>query len=669
MARALVLGNGHLSVCFDEDGVLRDIYYPHVGLENHVGGGRHRIGIWWDGNFSWLDRRDWKIKITYEDRSMLGQIVYEHRNQDVKVMVRAVVYNEIPVLVRTITFFNRNNQFKNVKIFAGQEFEIGETTLRNTGFYDPTKNVILHYKGRRVFLINGSSQAGGMDDYTVGVFNYEGKNGSYVDAEDGMLSKNAVEHGPVDSVAAFSVSCEGVECVEVDVWICAGRSLEEVYKLNDTVVEKTAIGVVHSTTAFWQAWAGSKQIDFLNLPESVINAYYNSLFVLRTHLDYRGGIIASLDSEMLVYGKDSYAYVWPRDAAFVAIAMDKAGYSSITKNFYEFCQEVQHPDGYLHHKFQPDLSLGSTWHSSVSQKEWLRNKILQLPIQEDETATVIFGLWQHYKSSNDIEFIESLYKPFIEKAADFMFDFRDKYTGLPIQSYDLWEEVSGVSTYTCAAVCGALKAASQFATILGKYSHAQRYSTAVEELTKSMRTYLFDKELNSFVRCLNVEGISVKKSRVIDASALFGLWYYDVIDKNDPMYIGTVEAIEKYLHNKSGAGGYIRYQGDNYYKDQKSGMSNPWIVTTMWNLQREVKEAETKEKLEELSTQFNWVIDRMADIPVMAEQFHPLSGAALSSTPLAWSHSIFVETVLLYLERMNQLSVENGNKNGNKNGK
>ena len=325
MARALVIGNGQMTACFDEEGVLRDIYYPHVGLENHVNGGKHRLGLWWDGKFSWLDKHDWDVEISYQNRSMLGQFVYQNKHENLKVVVRSVIYNEIPVLVRSVVVYNTEKKLRKVKVFFGQEFSIGETKLRNTGFYDPTKNAVIHYKGRRVFLINGSTSRGGINDYTVGMFGFEGKTGSYLDAEDGLLSKNAVEHGPVDSVVGFEVDCEGMNTVEVFSWMCAGHTMDEAYKLNDVIGEKTAHGVMHSTTSFWQAWSEAKKHDFMGLSERIIQVYYDSLFILRTHLDQKGGIVASLDSDMLLYGKDSYAYVWPRDAAYVAIALDKAG--------------------------------------------------------------------------------------------------------------------------------------------------------------------------------------------------------------------------------------------------------------------------------------------------------------------------------------------------------
>lgn len=656
MARALVIGNGHLTVCFDADGVLRDLYFPYVGLENHVNGYRHRIGLWWDGNFSWLDSKDWEVSVGLAERSMHGHISYQHRHSELRVEISCVVYNEVPVFLRHLTVFNDDKKIKRIKVFFGHEFIISGTKQGNTGFYDPTKNLLIHYKGRRVFLINCISPAGGISEYTVGEFDFAGKQGSYVDAEDGVLSKNAVETGQVDSMIALDVNCGEMEKVDCYYWLCAGHSIDEVNKLNEEIIKKSPEGVIHSTTAFWQAWANTITHDFYGLSEEVIKAYYDSLFILRAHMDHNGGIVASLDSEMLLYGKDSYAYVWPRDAAFVAIAMDKAGYHSTTVNFYDFCEKVLHEDGYLHHRFQLDYSLGSTWHSSIKQKEWLKNKILQLPIQEDETATVIFGLWEHYRQSNDLEYIENVYRPFIEKAAEFLMEFRDRYTGLPIQSYDLWEEVSGVSTYSCCAVCGGLKAAAKFAKILGKDAHAHEYEKGVEELVVTMRKYLFNMDLNSFVRGIQVEGMSVKRLDVIDASSLFGLWYYDVMDPTDPMFMGTMAAVEEKLHLKDGIGGFVRYEDDKYFRGENNPTPNPWIVTTLWELERKILAAKSEVELRELSQQFNWITDRLKVYPVMAEQYDPYSGQPLSATPLAWSHATFVETLLLYLSRMENIN-------------
>ena len=54
MPRDIPVGNGRLLVCFDQNYCIREIYFPHVGLENHVGGKVCRLGVWVDGQFSWV---------------------------------------------------------------------------------------------------------------------------------------------------------------------------------------------------------------------------------------------------------------------------------------------------------------------------------------------------------------------------------------------------------------------------------------------------------------------------------------------------------------------------------------------------------------------------------------------------------------------------------------
>ena len=54
--------------------------------------------------------------------------------------------------------------------------------------------------------------------------------------------------------------------------------------------------------------------------------------------------------------------MWPRDGALVAYALDLAGQPDVTRNFYNFCKDVLLPEGYLLHKYNPDKSLGSSWH-------------------------------------------------------------------------------------------------------------------------------------------------------------------------------------------------------------------------------------------------------------------------------------------------------------------
>lgn len=83
------------------------------------------------------------------------------------------------------------------------------------------------------------------------------------------------------------------------------------------------------------------------------------------------------------------------------------------------------------------------------------------PIQEDETALVLFALWQDYVRHGDIELPQSLYRDLIRRSARFMSSYIEADLNLPKPSYDLWEERYGIYTFTASAVYGGLIAADQ----------------------------------------------------------------------------------------------------------------------------------------------------------------------------------------------------------------
>jgi GH15 family glucan-1,4-alpha-glucosidase len=82
------------------------------------------------------------------------------------------------------------------------------------------------------------------------------------------------------------------------------------------------------------------------------------------------------------------------------------------------------PDGFMLHKYNPDGSAGSSWHP------WFRDGSAQLPIQEDETALVIYAMWKHFKNVNDFEFLQEMYQTFVRNGAQFLCDFREEASGL-----------------------------------------------------------------------------------------------------------------------------------------------------------------------------------------------------------------------------------------------
>ncbi|OYV63459.1 MAG: hypothetical protein B7X03_01710 [Parcubacteria group bacterium 21-58-10] len=649
--RALILGNGSLLVTLDATGEVRDLYFPHAGLENHTGGDtRHRIGVYCDGALSWLSEDPrWEIQVSCEEDSLESRITAKNPAIEVELAFRDIVYNESSIFLRQITVTNRAARAREIKLYLGHKFTIGQSHGGETAYFDPATKVIIHYKGKRAFLINAECDGVPFSDYAIGITHFEGKQGTYRDAEDGALSKNPIEHGHVDSVIGLYNRYEAGAEKQVRYWLAVGDSIERTLELNAYVLKKSPEHLVKTAGNYWQAWINRYPWSFYRMSPKTVALFKKSLMFVRAHVDDGGGIIASADAAVLQFGEDTYAYVWPRDASYAALALDHAGDTNVAERFFNFCNAVISKDGYFMHKYLPDRSLGSSWHP------WIRDGVEQLPIQEDETALVIWALAKHYTHSHDLEFIESLYNSLIEKAANFMAAYRDTATGLPKPSYDLWEQKHGVSTFTSAAVYGALSVTADLAGILGKEDRKQFYLAAATEVREGILTHLFDPETGRFAKMIEtVDRKTVYDSRT-DISSVYGVLSFGVLPPDDPR---LAKAFENTVARLSVQGGVMRYEDDHYYDDNAAdGVSNPWFITTLWYAEYLTARAKSEEDFAKVRDIFEWVARHALSSGVLSEQLSATDGTQRSVAPLMWSHAAYVNAVLNYLDRLAEVGI------------
>ncbi|MDH5656448.1 MAG: glycoside hydrolase family 15 protein, partial [Spirochaetia bacterium] len=104
-----------------------------------------------------------------------------------------------------------------------------------------------------------------------------------------------------------------------------------------------------------------------------------------------------------------------------------------------------------------------------------------------------------------------------------------------------------------------------------------------------------------------------------------------------------------------------RYEGDLYQRagDSPDGIpGNPWFISTLWLADFIISQAETPEQLQEALPYIEWCGKNALASGVLAEQVHPVNGSPLCVSPLTWSHSAFVWTVLLYSEKKKSFTPE-----------
>ena len=660
MPRDLPIGNGSLLVNFDSNYCLRDFYFPRVGRDNNTVGHPNRVGIWVNGRFSWLHDHGWEREMTYLPDTLITDVRLSHRELGVSLHCHDTVDSERTIFLRSIEVINHWDHPREVRLLFCQDFHIGETEAGDTAYYEPVNDFLIHYKGKRYFLVNGRSEdSKGIYQYATGTKESGNQEGTWRDAEDGELGMNPIAQGSVDSAVSLrhTVPSHGKTCFFF--WIAAEQGYFEVKELNALTLQKGPEALFQSTERHWRKWV-TKQEDFFDLSKRAQEMYRKSLLIIRTQIDNGGAILAANDGDSSLFNRDTYSYMWPRDGALVAHALDLAGCPELTEKFFEFCaglmpKSTYYHEGYLLHKYNPDGSLGSSWHP------WIRNGEPKLPIQEDETALVLWALWSHYETYKNLRLAESLFDRMIRPASKFMLSYRDKKTGLPLESYDLWEERYGVLTFTTAAVCAGLEAGARFAALFGDEELEKQCAEGALRMKEAVLKHLYRPDLARFARMINYKpGRNYSVDPTIDSS-LYAVFAFGVLPADQPEVVNTMQAIEKRLWIQTDVGGIARYENDYYH--QKSNdvgrvAGNPWIICTLWLAHWFIETAKNKDDLKKPRGIIEWVANHALPSGVLAEQFHPYTGEPVSISPLTWSHAAFVETVLIYTRKYHALSSE-----------
>ncbi len=641
MTRSVLVSNGRLAVALDDCVQIRDFYFPHVGLENHAVGHAFRFGIWIDGVFSWLGPK-WDIAMTYMPETLTSRCKIKNQASSIELEVNDAVYHTRDVFLRKIKVTNLLERKLKVRVFFTHDFHINGYESGDTALYNPQLEAIVHYKGKRYFLVGSS----GFYQYAVGDKEVEGKEGTWRDCEDGELSQNPVAHGAVDSAVSFQLELPPRGYGIVHYWIAAGKSLEDVAVLDAFVKRAGVEQLLLEVENYWSAWLSYLKLDCNMLPHSVVRLYKRSLLLMRAHLDSYGGLLASLDSDVLSTHRDSYSYVWPRDGAIASLAFISTGFTDVAARFFSFCSHIIGEDGYFRHKYLPDGSLGSTWHALVDETGHL-----QLPIQEDETASVLYALWKYYEKAGNIEFVTKVYDRLVVKAADFLMDYRDPETHLPKPTFDEWEEKVGVFTSTTAAVCAALEAGAKFARVFYDSTRQDTLFQAAAETKEALLKYLYDPQLGRFIKGVYANGI---KDTILDSS-VSTIFAYQVLDPKDQKVANTIRALASNLWTRTVVGGLARYQGDNYRRVLLTSAGNPWFISTLRLARWHIAVASRIDELGKPLELLEWATKHSLPSGALAEQLDPLNGNPISATPLLWSHAEFVLATTEYLSKYQEL--------------
>lgn len=412
-----------------------------------------------------------------------------------------------------------------------------------------------------------------------------------------------------------------------------------------------------NTKAYWRKYV--KQHNGLKMKEPensyderIYEIYKRSilLFPLLTNAD-TGAIIASpeIDENFTKCGR--YAYCWPRDAVFMTKAMDILKMNKETEKFYKvFCQRTQSKNGMWEQRFYTDGKLAPCWGYQI-----------------DETASVVFGVYEHYKYTNSEKFLKDNLQ-MCEKATDFLkryvkdwvesafkndgqgidnsqIDSKDNLQAHKYHvSYDLWEMCEGVHLYSLASIYSAFTSMLKIYDVLGKdvsdfennrlkQEKVEKSKKEIEklqlEIKKYINKYLYDEEKKSYVR--NSE------DKKMDISIVGAVTPFEVFKPKEKKVQNTIERIN--LSLRTYTGGYQRFETDNYMN------GNPWPIANLWMT---LYYLETGEKKKAKET-FDFVIKTAGKHYFLGEQVNNETLKPNWVIGLGWSHAMFIIVLEKYM--------------------
>jgi glucoamylase len=150
------------------------------------------VGVWVDHRFSWVGR-EWKRELKYRSSTLVTEVDLYHREMGLLLACEDAVDFHENVLVRQIAVENLEPRKREIRLFFANNLSISGNDVGDTAAFDPKTGGVVHYKGPRYFLANGMAQnSDDLAGFAVGQKGHGAHEGTYRDAEDGVLSGNPI---------------------------------------------------------------------------------------------------------------------------------------------------------------------------------------------------------------------------------------------------------------------------------------------------------------------------------------------------------------------------------------------------------------------------------------------------------------------------------------------
>ena len=615
-----IIGNKNVRATFSKKGELLRLYYPTIDYRQFID--ELTVGV--KINDSRLINLSDDINNIYtqsyiEDTNILCSEI-KNTYFNLKVVQTDYIPNKENILVRKYSLKNEHDIDLNIDLLIHSTLLSDENNAVSGIYKDDTLIQYMHDYALAIF------SKGTPKSYQI--------NNSHENFSEGEIGGKDYVGMSIDSSISYEIgTLKPGEEKEIEVILAIyPTSQYSLEKLQEDVMRLRKVDMnkqLTDTKKYWKNYLKKHDTISLKEPknekEKKIQKIYKRtilLFPLLYNAE-TGGISAAAEVDEHRTKCGGYSYCWPRDAIFITKAMYELGMDKEVEKFYKgFCQMTQSKNGMWEQRFYTDGSLAPSWGYQI-----------------DETASVIYGVYDYYTHKQEVKFLKDNLK-MCEKATKFLEKYlKDVLTNQQQMqlSYDIWEECENIHLYSLstifAALNGMLKIYEAVKPLYGenrlKLEQIAKAERQMNQELIDIKKYVLDNFYDTEKKCF----IRNQTDKKMDISILGTVYPFEMFSPKEKKVLNTVERMNLTLRTYTG--GYLRYEGDHY------NGGNPWIIANLWLAEYYLK-AGSKTKAREC---FDFAIIGSNEHGLLPEQVDNNTMDAAWVIGLGWSHAMFIDVL------------------------
>ena len=647
-----VIGNKNIKATYSKQGEMLRLYYPSVDYKQFIN--KFKVGMKINDSAIIYLHEDINNKYNqyYTENTNILNTEIENTYFNLKVKQTDFITIKNNIIVRKYTFTNNN------KIDLDLKMIVRSNLISNT-------NDMISAKVIEKGMIQYNHE------YYFATFAKQNINGHRINDVENIIrdailqDKDYIGMSNDSAISYFVGILKPGESVEFALYMLIEenknqKTIDEIEE-KITNLQKIDLKKEHEQTKkYWNNYLNkhdSLKIDDeqnKNISQKVKEIYKRTilLFPLLRN-EETGGISAALEVDENLENSGRYSYCWPRDAVFVTKALDILDMTKETEKFYDsFCKKTQSTNGMWEQRFYTDGTLAPCWGYQI-----------------DETASVIFGIYDHYKKTKDEKFLYNNLK-MCENALNFLFKYLDatfdkkeeedivkkeieemvKKSGKETDkiykhlSYDLWEMNEGIHLYSLASIYAGLNAMMQiYEKVKSKYENNRlkleqisKNNLKIENEIREIKKYVENNLCNENTKILKRN----TEDNKMDISMIGTVYPFELLSPKEKKVENTVEKINLTLRTYTS--GYLRFEQDSYM-----GGNSPWPIATLWMALYYIKSGNRKKALE----CFEFVTKSATELGFLAEQVDNKTMKPSWVIGLGWSHAMYIITLAEILKK------------------